>query len=176
MNIRTLRSKKKIDHRQLSSFTIIEKIETQAYRLNLPKKYDAIHNMFHVSLLKLWHSRNDEDSEPQPILIEDEKEWKVSQMLNKRIKKNEIEYLIEWIDSSFYENSWKSMKHLKNAQKAIDNFEHAKKQRKPAVKRKKATAKIKRNTAKSQAQTKKANKQSSESQTSKRKRSKPRKN
>ena len=61
------------------------------------------------------------------------------------------------------------MKHLKNAQKVIDNFEHAREQRRLAVKRKKAAARIKKNTAKSQAQAKEANKQSGESQTSKKK-------
>ncbi len=52
INIRTLRSKKKIDHRQLESFRILEKIGTQAYKLELPERYDAIHSIFHVSLLK----------------------------------------------------------------------------------------------------------------------------
>ena len=176
LNIRTLRPKKKIDHRQLGPFTIIEKIGTQAYRLDLPEKYGAIHNVFHVSLLEPWHSRDGEDPEPQPILVEGEEEWEVSQVLDKRIKKGEVEYLIEWVDSPPYENSWEPMEHLENAQEAIDNFEHAREQRRPAAKRKKAAARTKRDTAKSQAQAKGADKQSGESQAGKRKRGRPRKN
>ena len=52
INIRTLRLKKKIDHRQLKFFIVIEKISSQTYRLKLLKKYDVIYNMFHVSFLK----------------------------------------------------------------------------------------------------------------------------
>ena len=52
LNIRILKFKKKIDHKQLELFEIIEKIETQIYRLNFSKKYDTIHSIFHVFLLK----------------------------------------------------------------------------------------------------------------------------
>ena len=52
INIRTLRFKKKIDHRQLKFFIVIEKVNSQAYRLKLSKKYNVIHNVFHVSFLK----------------------------------------------------------------------------------------------------------------------------
>ena len=52
INIRTLRFKKKINHRQLKSFIIIEKINSQTYHLKFLKKYDVIHNVFHVLFLK----------------------------------------------------------------------------------------------------------------------------
>ena len=55
VNIRTLRLKKKIDHRQFNSFTILKRINSQAYQLKLSQKYDAIHDVFYVSLLELWY-------------------------------------------------------------------------------------------------------------------------
>ncbi len=72
INIHTLCSKKKIDHRQLRSFRILKKIDMQAYKLELFEKYDAIHSIFHVSLLKFWHLR-DENLKLQIILIKEEK-------------------------------------------------------------------------------------------------------
>ncbi len=122
INIHTLRSKKKIDHRQLKSFRILKKIDMQAYKLELSEKYDAIHSIFHVSLLKFWHSR-DENSKSQIILIEEKEEWKIKKILDQRIKKEKIEYLVQWADLSFYENFWKSMKNLSNAKKIIENYE-----------------------------------------------------
>lgn len=53
LNIRILRLKKKLDHRQLESFEVLEKIGTQAYKLNLPAKYERIYSIFHISLLEL---------------------------------------------------------------------------------------------------------------------------
>jgi len=65
-----LQSKKKIDHKQLRSFKILKKINMQAYKLELSERYDAIHLIFHVSLLKFWHLR-DENSKLQIILIKE---------------------------------------------------------------------------------------------------------
>ncbi len=122
INIHTLRSKKKIDHRQLRSFRILKKIDMQAYKLELSERYDAIYLIFHVSLLKFWHSR-DENSKLQIIFIEEKEKWKIKKILDQRIKKEKIEYLVQWADSSLYENFWKSMKNLSNAKKIIENYE-----------------------------------------------------
>ncbi len=43
----------------------------QAYKFELSEKYDVIHSIFHVSLLKLWYL-HDENSKLQIILIEKE--------------------------------------------------------------------------------------------------------
>ena len=52
VNIRIMRFKKKIDHKQLRFFVILKRVNTQTYKLDLSIKYDAIHSIFHVSLLK----------------------------------------------------------------------------------------------------------------------------
>ncbi len=122
INIHMLRSKKKIDHRQLKSFRILKKIDMQVYKLELFERYDAIHLIFHVSLLKFWHLR-DENSKSQIILVEEEKKWEIKKILDQQIKKEKIEYLVQWADSSFYENFWESMKNLSNAKKIIENYE-----------------------------------------------------
>ncbi len=122
INIHMLCSKKKIDHRQLRSFKILKKINMQAYKLELSERYDAIHLIFHVSLLKLWHLR-DKNSKLQIILVKEKEKWKIEKILDQWIKKEKIEYLVQWADSSFYENFWKSMKNLSNAKKIIENYE-----------------------------------------------------
>ena len=52
LNIRTYRLKKKIDHKMLESFSIFKKVNTQIYLLNLSTKYEAIHSIFYIFLLK----------------------------------------------------------------------------------------------------------------------------
>jgi len=114
-------SKKKINYKQLKSFRRLKKIDMQTYKLKLLKKYDVIHLIFHVSLLKLWHSC-DENSKLQIILVEEKKKWKIKKILDQRIKKEKIEYLVQWVDLSFYKNFWESMKNLSNAKKIIENY------------------------------------------------------
>jgi len=100
----------------------IEEDQHQAYKLELSEKYDAIHLIFHVSLLKFWHLR-DENSKLQIILIKEKKKWKIKKILDQWIKKKKIEYLVQWADSSFYENFWELMKNLSKAKKIIENYE-----------------------------------------------------
>ena len=91
------------------------------YKLELSKRYDAIYLIFHVSLLKFWHLR-DENSKLQIILIKEKEKWKIKKILDQWIKKEKIEYLVQWADLSLYENFWESMKNLSNAKKIIENY------------------------------------------------------
>ena len=52
INIRILRLKKKIDHKQLNSFEIVKKINTQTYELDFFEQYKFIYFVFHVSLFE----------------------------------------------------------------------------------------------------------------------------
>ena len=44
-------------------------------------------------------------------------------MLNKKVYNNKIKYFINRKDFSFYEISWKLVKHFENIKSAIKNFE-----------------------------------------------------
>ena len=88
INIRILRLKKKIDHKQLNSFEIVKKINTQTYELDFFEQYKFIYFVFHVSLFESWYNRDDANSKSQTILVKNEKKWKISQMLNKRVRRN----------------------------------------------------------------------------------------
>ena len=46
----------------------------------------------------------------------------MKKVIDQWIKKEKIEYLIQWADLFFYENFWKLMKNLSNAKKIIENY------------------------------------------------------
>jgi CRISPR/Cas system CMR subunit Cmr4 (Cas7 group RAMP superfamily) len=69
-----------------------------------------IHDVFHVFFLKLANEKNDETS--SFIWIKDEKQWKIKEIVNKKIKKNRTSYLIKWLEYSHSNNEWmKKKKH-----------------------------------------------------------------
>ena len=51
-NIKTIRLNVKLDHQQLGPFTIINIVEKQSYKLQLPLLYRQLHPIFHISLLE----------------------------------------------------------------------------------------------------------------------------
>ena len=59
-NIKTIWLNMKLDHQQLGSFTIINIVGKQSYKLQLPPLYGQLHSTFHVSLLELHYRQEGE--------------------------------------------------------------------------------------------------------------------
>ena len=76
---------KKLDYKYYGLFKIEEPVRKQAYRLKLPKKM-KIHNVFHVSLLKLYTKTNDSNVPAPPLIVaKRENEYKIEKILNSQI-------------------------------------------------------------------------------------------
>ena len=60
-NLKQKRSSKKLSHKFINFFRIVNKIKTQVYRLFLSIIYQ-IHNIFHIFLLKSYHNRDYDDA------------------------------------------------------------------------------------------------------------------
>ena len=60
-NLKQKRLSKKLSHKFINFFRIVDKIKTQAYRLLLSIIY-RIYNIFHIFLLKSYHNRDCDDA------------------------------------------------------------------------------------------------------------------
>jgi len=134
-NIRTLRPHKKLDHRQLGPFTIIDAWGKQAYKLNLPPRYGRLHPVFHVSLLEPCHQRGDKSPSPIAFEIDGETEYAIESILSKRGKQGKIEYLVRWKNCPPSEDSWEPAHALEETE-ALDIFEAEQKDKPPPPSRK----------------------------------------
>ncbi|MBW0483260.1 hypothetical protein O181_022975 [Austropuccinia psidii MF-1] len=76
----------------------MKKFRTHAYHLKLPSKWKFIHPVSHISLLEPVKTskipkRNQEP--PPPIINEEEEEWEVSQILESKLKRGKLWYLVK---------------------------------------------------------------------------------
>lgn len=123
-NITTSRPSRKLDHRRLGPFKIMQKIGSSAYRLELPRAM-KIHNVFHVSLLEPYKPDTipgRRQPPPPPTEVDNEQEYLVEHILDSRVRRNRLEYLVSWEGYTAEHNSWEPANYLSNAPAKVNEF------------------------------------------------------
>jgi len=108
---------KKLLNKFAESFHIQDIVEKQAYRLYLSTHY-WIHNVFHVSYLKLynWCLNNKIMQVLPPLkLINEKEEYEVEKILEKQRRKDKLWYKVKWINYSSEYDQWISEQDLDDA-------------------------------------------------------------
>jgi hypothetical protein len=119
-NIISIKSFKKLNYKYYDSYTINESINKISYKLNFSLIMKDIHDVFHVFFLKLANEKNDQTS--SFIWIKNEEQWKIEEIVDKKIKNNKTNYLIKWLEYSHSNNEWIKKKDMSNVKKIIEKF------------------------------------------------------
>jgi len=122
----------KLSPRYIGPFKIIDKINNVAFKLELPHEMvrKNIHPVFHVSLLKPYHTSevyNDrEPPRPPPDNFDNpqgEPEYIVEKVLSKRKYRNRIEYLVKWEGWPLHDATWEpEWRLMEDAPQMINEF------------------------------------------------------
>jgi hypothetical protein len=97
-NLKTNRPCDKIIFCCLRPFSVVKQINDVAFRLELPPSM-KIHPVFHISLLKPYKKSSISSRfqvPPPPIEIERQEEFEVLEILDSRIIRTKLEYLVQW--------------------------------------------------------------------------------
>jgi hypothetical protein len=124
VNIKTQRPSKKLDWKKLGPFKIIERIGTQSYRLELPQSL-KLHPVFHVAVLEPFYAnpfRDRAQPPPPPIVVDSQTEYEVESILDSRLFRRRLQYLVKWKGYDVSENTWQSATDLSNSPRLIDEF------------------------------------------------------
>ena len=83
------RTSRKLTPKYIGPFPVVQVISQVAYKLDLPREYSKLHPVFHMSLLKRFVTNPEEYQgrtviPPPPIIIDQEEEFKIKQILNKK--------------------------------------------------------------------------------------------
>ena len=116
-HIKTTRPCDKLDYRRLGPFRILEKINDVTFRLDLPLQL-RIHPIFHSSFLEPYQGNtilNRIRPPPPPIELEAEPEYEVSAILDSKIIRNKLYYLVDWLGYSPSDCTWELIENVANA-------------------------------------------------------------
>src|SRR6202040_4155824 len=99
-NIRTDRPTGKLDDKRHGPFEVIKKEGKSVYRLRLPTTWKKIHLVFNESLLTPFVPANFPSQKklepPPPIIVEGEEEYEVEELMDSKVVRGKIKYLVKW--------------------------------------------------------------------------------
>jgi hypothetical protein len=112
----------KLGPRQLSPYKVLERIGDLDYRLELPS-YLNLNPVFYVSRLSPWHDNGlHKPPPPEPVVVQGEEEYEVDSIIDSRVYRRQLQYLVCWKGYGEGENTWEPAKNLSHARKAIAKF------------------------------------------------------
>jgi Chromo (CHRromatin Organisation MOdifier) domain len=89
-------------------YKVIQRVSPVAYKLELPQGANA-HPAFHSSLLKVYKidSTGERVSQvPEPISVDGQVEYIVDAVLNERVRRGKMEYLVHWAGYHTNDSTW----------------------------------------------------------------------
>ncbi|MBW0483533.1 hypothetical protein O181_023248 [Austropuccinia psidii MF-1] len=109
------------------SFSNLEESEHPCLPPQAPSQCKSIHPVFHSSILepvKTSTIPNRHQEPPPPIIIEEEEKWGVSQILDSKLKRGKLWYLVEWkgFSQDSERSTWEPTENLKNCPELVKDF------------------------------------------------------
>jgi hypothetical protein len=123
-NITTRRPCRKLDIKRIGPFKILERIGSEAWRLELTPAFKDLHPVFHSSLLEPHHANtipNRIEPPPPVVEIDGETEYEVEEILDVRKRGRGIQYLIKWKGYDG-QDTWQSPSDVTNCADKIHDF------------------------------------------------------
>jgi hypothetical protein len=94
-NLKLDQPSKKLGRKWIGPYQIVKKLGDLNYQLKLPQSM-KIHDVFHVHLLKPHHPSSWHQKPLPPVEVEGEEEYEMEEVLNSRIQRGKLEFLVTW--------------------------------------------------------------------------------
>lgn len=115
-----LKGENKLKPKYVGPYSIVEVINPVAMKLSLPGSW-KIHPVFHVSLLQSCPPSMRLSDRPLPVEVDGLEEYEVQSILDSRMVRGRIQYLVEWKGYGPEERTWEPVSNL-NCPVLVDLF------------------------------------------------------
>jgi len=103
----------------------VQKVGPSAQELKLPDTW-KVHPTFNERLLKPWvppqTEIQQEDPPPPPELIDNDVEYEVEEVLDSRMYRRKLQYLVKWKGYPHEDNTWEPEDNMQQSQQAVQDF------------------------------------------------------
>ena len=124
-DLRVKVSNDKLSAKNFGPYDIIEQLGPVTFRLRLPAQM-RVHPVFHASKLIPYHADvigNRNPSNPPPIEVEGYDEYEVEKILDSRVHRGWVQYLVKWLGYDESEATWEPLRNVRDhAQDIIREF------------------------------------------------------
>ena len=123
-NVKTTRPCNKLDYQRLGPYLITKQINEVAFQLDLPP-HMRLHPVFHVSLLEPYASNSIPGRvvpPPPPIEFDEGPEYEVKAILDSKVVKNKLYYLVDWLGYTPADRTWEPAENLNNTKELVAEF------------------------------------------------------
>ena len=125
-NITTARPMKKLDHRWLGPYKINKIVSRNAYGLELPASFGRVHPVFSVVLLRPYEGdpivEHHTPLPPPPVIRDGIPEYEVEKILDSRVFRGRLEYLVRWKGYGAAEDLWVPTRDVSGAKRLVKEF------------------------------------------------------
>jgi hypothetical protein len=125
-DIQTTRPSKKLSHRQLGPYPVESCVGRHAYRLTLLPSMRRLHPVFNVVKLMLVPADSIPGRRRNPLppleLVDGEEEYLVEKILNSRMFRRKLQYLVKWEGYGVEHNTWEYSENIDNAPEKVADF------------------------------------------------------
>jgi len=123
-NLKLNRPAPKLAERFLGPYEVVEIVSPSAIKLKLPVSWRK-HPVVNVSEVRLWKKPTIEGQRavpPAPVEVEGKQEFAVEAIIDARLKRGNLEFLVQWEGFTPDHNTWELASHVENAKEKVDRF------------------------------------------------------
>ena len=119
---------KKLDYKWLGHYVVKRVISRSAYQLKLPTSFGNIHPIVSVTLLRPFKGnsiakRQERHPPPPPPIVRDGiEEYEVGKILDSRIFRRKVEYLVCWKGYGVEEDEWRPVHDVQGSKQLVTEF------------------------------------------------------